>query len=66
MSRKLLFALLAIFLLGACSYFSKEKEDNTLRNLGILTILSSQNSSSASNCSGTSGMVICIPKGIAE
>jgi hypothetical protein len=65
MTKKILYALLGILLLGYCSYFSKEKEDNTLRNLGILSIISSRNSSSTS-CSGDSGMIICIPRGIAE
>lgn len=60
--KKILFTLILIFsTLYACH---KEKEDNTLRNLLLLGVARSQSSSSSSSC--TSGMIVCIPKGIAE
>lgn len=49
---------------GACDIFQKKKEDNTRRNLGLLLFLGSTNTTA--ECTGASGMVICIPKGIAE
>lgn len=58
-------AILVGLLLGSCSLFQKEEKDNKTRNLGLLLLLGS-GSSSSSECTGSSGMVICIPKGIAE
>lgn len=57
-------AILVGLLVGSCSLFQKEEKDNKTRNLGLLLLLGS--SSSSSECTGSSGMVICIPKGIAE
>ncbi len=57
-------AILVGLLVGSCSLFQKEEKDNKTRNLGLLLLLGS--GSSSSECTGSSGMVICIPKGIAE
>ena len=57
--------LLSISFLVNCDGITpKKKEDNTNRNILILGILNNSNTSSSSSC--TSGMVICIPKGLAE
>ncbi|MEM7179693.1 MAG: hypothetical protein AAF518_02190 [Spirochaetota bacterium] len=57
---------LVISFLANCNQLTGEKDnDDTNRNLLILGAISNSNSSSSSD-SCTSGMIICIPKGLAE
>ncbi|HMV41331.1 MAG TPA: hypothetical protein PK079_10600 [Leptospiraceae bacterium] len=57
--------IVLVLILSGLYACQKEKEDHSIRNLLLLgTIRNQSTTSSSSSC--TSGMIVCIPKGIAE